>query len=148
MTSIQHKYSGNKSMSHFRGIDTSVCACGTNHPQMFFCLWGTVVGFGDVRWIKYRSRWGEDMQSKPGSHPASARFEVCARGPGCSQWWVTYSAGKENVDASATRHVRTLVSWTGSCACVASRAKRSSTGRGWSHTPRALKAKVTFWVRP
>ena len=39
------------------------------------------MGLGDVRWIEYRPRWGEDMQSSPTIHLANARVKVCVRGP-------------------------------------------------------------------
>ena len=65
------------------------------------------MGLRDVRWIKYRPKWGEDMQSNPRIPPGSAKVKVCAHGPGCFSWLITHSNGKENMDNSGTRHGRT-----------------------------------------
>lgn len=99
---------------------------------------------GDVRWIEYRPRWGEDMQSSPTIPLANARVKVCVHGPGCPPRLVTHSAGKVNMDNSGTGHGKMQVSWAGHHVHVAGSASRSSVRRSWGHTLRALKAMVSL----
>lgn len=101
------------------------------------------MGTEDVRWIKYRIGTG-DMPSNPRIPSGNARVKVCSCGPGCSPWLVTHSIGKENIANSGTGHSRTQVFWAGSPVCVAGSASRSSMGRSWGHTLKALKAMVSL----